>query len=38
LLLRGGDAVKVISPDTLVDVRRRAAAEMLALYDNKSSS
>jgi hypothetical protein len=28
----------VISPDTLVDVRRRAAAEMLALYDNKSSS
>jgi proteasome accessory factor C len=38
LLLRGGDAVKVISPDTLVDVRRRAAAEMLALYENKSSS
>jgi proteasome accessory factor C len=38
LLLRGGDAVKVISPDTLVDVRRRVAAEMLALYDNKSSS
>lgn len=38
LLLRGGDAVKVISPDTLVDVRRRVATEMLALYDNKSSS
>ena len=38
LLLRGGDAVKVISPETLVDVRRRVAQEMLALYDNKSSS
>lgn len=38
LLLRGGDAVKVISPESLVDVRRRVAAEMLALYDNKSSS
>lgn len=38
LLLRGGDAVKVISPDTLVDVRRRVATEMLALYDSKSSS
>lgn len=38
LLLRGGDAVKVISPETLVDVRRRVAKEMLALYESKSSS
>jgi proteasome accessory factor C len=38
LLLRGGDAVKVISPESLVDMRRRVAEEMLRLYDNKSSS
>jgi len=38
LLLRAGDAVIVISPDSLVDVRRRVATEMLDLYESKSPS
>lgn len=38
LLLRGGDAVRVVSPESLVDARARSAQEMLELYENKSSS
>lgn len=37
LLLRGGDAVKVVSPPELVDLKSRIARELLQRYENKSS-
>ena len=38
LLLRGGEAVTVVSPPEFVDLRARTAAEMLRRYENKSST
>jgi len=38
LLLRGGDAVTVVSPPEYVDLRARTAAAILGLYENKSST
>lgn len=37
LLLRAGDAVTVVSPPEFVDLKRRAAREVLRRYENKSS-
>ena len=38
LLLRGGDAVTVVSPPEFVDLQSRAAREILRRYENKSSN
>lgn len=38
LLLRGGDLVQVVGPEEFVDLRARAAREVLSRYENSSPS